>query len=630
MGEWAPRATVAIEDQRFYDHNGVDPEGMMRAFSVNLEAGDTREGASTITQQVVRNLYKEITTDKTLSRKAKEATLAIELEDRWSKKKILESYLNLVFYGRNAYGIEAASLTFFNKSADDLTIPEAALLAGLPQSPSKYDPFVKANLGKAKARRNDVLNAMLAQGMITKAEHTDAIAAPIALEQTTRFTERKLPYFFDYVEQELITQFDSATVRQGGLKIKTTIDPRMQHLAEQAIREKLYDGPSAAVVALDTQSGEIKAMASSSSYAESRFNRAAQAVRQPGSTAKIWVLAAFLQEGVDPNYTTYTSRPFRVRYVGSGESGWWEPKTYSESYRGAMSIRSATVASDNSVYAQMTLDISPEKVAAMARKMGIKSQLEHVWSIGLGSQVVTPLEQTSFYSTIARGGARRDPRAVQQAITPGGTKLPLRYPKGFQAIKDWQAAEIVSILRDNVTGGTGTSANIPGAEVSGKTGTTDDAKDAWFCGMTPEITTCVWMGYNIPTSMNETGGQTPASIWRAFMEPALELVPNRDWFNPRGEPSWRPWTANTWVDNPSFETSVGSSSSTTDYYSGPVAAPTQDPATPVPAPTPGAGTPPVDPGAGTPAPTEPAPVAPAPTEPAPVAPAPAPVARPRG
>ncbi len=556
MGELAPRATVAIEDRRFYRHNGVDPEGMVRALSVNLESGEASEGASTITQQVVRNLYKEITTDKTLSRKAKEATLAMQLEQRWSKRKILETYLNLAFYGNNAYGIEAASLTYFNKSAKDLTIAEAALLAGLPQAPSEYNPYDKQALPTAKARRDDVLAAMLDQQMLTKAEYDAALATPIKLTPTKVFKERQLPYFFDYVEQELIGQFGASTVRQGGLKIKTTVDPKLQKIAESSVRRYLpAGGPSGAIAVLDTRTGEIRAMASTESYAESKFNRAAQARRQPGSTAKIWVLAAFVNEGVDPDATSYTSMPIKVRYNAASE--WWEPKTYSGSYSGTMSIRRATTASDNSVYAQMTLDISPEKVSAMAHRLGIKSPLENVWSIGLGSQVVTPLEQTNLYSTIARGGIRIDPRAVASAQTPGGTNLPLKYPKQRRVLQDWQAESIRSILRDNVLGGTGTAASSIG-DAAGKTGTTDDSKDAWFCGMTPELTACVWMGYNTPTPMpGAAGGGTPTSIWRAFMADALDYVPDREWFRSKGEEVWVPFTSR-WRTGLGLDVQVGS------------------------------------------------------------------------
>jgi penicillin-binding protein 1A len=621
MGEWAPQATVAIEDQRFYQHHGVDPEGMVRALTVNLEAGDSKEGASTITQQVVRNLYKEIGFEKKLSRKAKEATLAVELEDKWSKKKILETYLNLVFYGNNAYGVEAASLTYFNKPAKELSIAEAAMIAGLPQSPSAFDPYQKGNVGKAKSRRDDVLRAMHEQDMITRKEYDTALATEIKLAPTAVFKERKLPYNFDYVEQDLIKQFGAATIRQGGLTIKTTFDPKLQTIAERAVKDHLpAGGPSGAIAVLDTKTGEIRAMASTSSYAESKFNRAAQALRQPGSTAKIWVLTSFIREGVDPDNTSYTSRPIKVRYNSASE--WWEPKTYSGSYAGTMSIRSATIASDNSVYAQMTLDISPEKVAETAHLMGIKSPLETVWSIGLGSQVVTPLEQTNFYSTIARAGVRRDPRSVTQVVTPGGTKLPLRYPKGHRVLKDWQAFTIRDILHDNVLRGTGQGASGID-DAAGKTGTTDDSKDAWFCGMTPELTACVWMGYNTPTPMpGAAGGGTPTTIWASFMGEALDHVKDQEWWEPKETPAWVPgWDSGRWQTKLGLDVSVGSVSSpsytpsTTDEE----ATDDADAGTGT-GEVPGGTTAPTDP-----APTEPAPVDPAPA-PEPTTPAPAPVA----
>lgn len=626
MGEWAPRATVAIEDRRFYRHNGVDPEGMMRALSVNLESGSNTEGASTITQQVIRNLYKEISVEKTMSRKAKEATLAIELEQRWSKRKILETYLNLAFYGNNAYGIEAAALTYFNKPAEKLTIAEAALLSGLPQQPSNFDPFNPSKVKFATARRNDVLAAMFNQDMITAAEYKEAKAAPIKLTPTRVFKERELPYFFDYVEQELFRQFGASTVRQGGLTIKTTIDPKLQKIAERSVRERLpAGGPSGAIAVLDTRTGEIRAMASTESYAESKFNRAAQAKRQPGSTAKIWVLAAFVNEGINPDTTTYTSRAIKVRYNSASE--WWEPKTYSGTYSGAMNIRRATTASDNSVFAQMTLDISPEKVAAAAHKLGIKSPLENVWSIGLGSQVVTPLEQTNFYSTIARGGVRIDPRAVVSAVTPGGTRLALKYPRQRRVMQDWQADTIRSILRDNVLHGTGTSASGVD-DAAGKTGTTDDSKDAWFCGMTPELTACVWMGYNTPTPMpGAAGGGTPASIWAAFMRDALYNVKDREYFTVKGSPVWVPFTSGAWQKSLGLDVSVGADPTKADTEDTDAADEEADEPTaggPNPTtPNPGGGgatpTPTPDPVAPAPTPT-PDPVAPAPVTPDPAAP----------
>lgn len=629
MGKWAPKATVAIEDRRFYQHGGVDPEGIARAFTTNIEAGESKQGASTITQQVIRNLYKEITTEKSLSRKAKEATLAIQLEKKWSKDRILQSYLNLVFYGNNAYGIEAASQTYFSIPAKKLSVAQAALLSGLPQAPSQYDPFHNPNA--ATNRRNQVLLAMKNQGMLTDKQYNEAVSQPLKLTAGNVYKVKRQPYFFDYVETELIEQFGSATVRQGGLKIQTTINPKLQNLAEKALKDVLpAGGPSGAIAVLDTQTGQIKAMASTESYSKTQFNRVAQTKRQPGSTAKIWALATFLREGINPDTTTYVSAPFGVRYKGSGEEGWWKPKTFSNTYRGAISVRGATIASDNSVYAQMVLDIGPEKVVKTAHAMGIRSQLDPVWSIGLGSMEVTPLEQTNFYSTIARGGIRIDPRAVSKVVTPGGSDLELRYPKSHRVLKDWQAKTIVDILEDNVRGGTGTAAQISGQQVSGKTGTTDDSKDAWFCGMTPELTACVWIGYTTPTPMHgETGGGRPAQIWRKFMQPALELrsVKQRDWFEVKDEPVWVPFTPGAWKKNPAFDISGGadpndkkgaedkdkkaSKEEIKDNFSlsnNDTEATTPTPVNPVtPAPT-------------SPTPTAPAPVTPAPT-PTPAAPA---------
>ncbi len=561
MGKWIGDATISIEDRRFEEHNGVDPEGIVRAAMRNAEAGDTVEGASTITQQVVRNLYKEITTEKTLSRKAKEATLAMELEEIWTKQKILETYLNVIFFGNNAYGVEAAAQTYYSKKAINLELHEAAMLAGLPQQPTTYDPFNNPKV--AIGRRNDVLRAMFETGRISASEFKEAAAKPLGLKAGAIYKSRRLPYFFDFVEQQLIEQYGAEYIRQGGLRIHTTIDPELQKLAVDTIHNTLYldSDPSAAMVVLDTKTGEIKAMASSETYAMSKFNRAAQARRQPGSSAKIWVLASFVRQNIDPDTNYYTSRPIKIRYAGS--SDWWEPKTYDNSYRGSMSISSATVASDNSVYAQMTMDMGAETVAKTAHELGIKSPLEEVWSIGLGSQVVTPLEQTNFYSTIARGGVRIEPRAVRFVKTAGGGKIQLKYPRRKRVMQDWQAWKIVEILQDNVAGGTGTSARVSQQQAAGKTGTTDDHKDAWFCGMTPELTACVWMGYNTPTPMysvhgvSVAGGSFPAQMWGKFMGTALDKVNRREWFTVRGTELWMPFTS-TWDDTPGIDVAYGS------------------------------------------------------------------------
>jgi penicillin-binding protein 1A len=630
LGKWAPIATVAIEDRRFYSHKGVDPEGIARAFTTNVKASDTRQGASTITQQVVRNLYSEIGNEKTMSRKAKEATLAVELEREWSKgttrlemkRRVLRTYLNLVFYGNNAYGIEAAAQTYFSRHARSLTLPQAAMLAGLPQAPTEYNPF--RNKRDAIARRNEVLTSMYHQGSITKHQYDSALKSPLGLHPGRTYKVRRLPYFFDYVEQQLIGAYGSRAIRDGGLVIHTTINPRYQRLAEAAIRDTLNQpgDPSAAMVVIDTKTGEIRAMASSENYAASKFNRAAQAKRQPGSTAKIWALTALLKEGVDPETTFYTSRPFKVRYKGSTE--WWEPKTDDGRYYGSESVATAVVRSDNSVFSQISMDLGPEKVAAAAHSLGVRSPLENVWSIALGSQVVTPLEQTNFYSTIARGGVRIDPRAVSKVIAPGGGAFRLRQAKPHRVLGDGQAAEILDILHRNILGGTGTGANF-GWHESGKTGTTDDLKDAWFCGMTPQLTSCVWMGYNIPTPMRSVhgievfGGTFPATIWKRFMQPALEGKEDVPFPEPKNDPVYtNTFTPGAWMHNPALETTMGAAPKPGGTTAKPDAKdPTADPTTP----TVGGVTKTTTPTA-TPTPT-PAP-APAPTP----APAPAPAATP--
>jgi penicillin-binding protein 1A len=559
MGEWLPKAAISIEDRRFREHDGVDYEGVARAAVRNAEAGGVVEGGSTITQQVVRNLYKEITTEQSIKRKAKEAYLARDLEGIWSKDKILETYLNIIFFGHNAYGAEAASLTYFDKRPKALTLPEAALLAGLPQKPTAYDPF--RDINSAKKRRDKVLAAMLRDKVITKGQYSASVAAPVRMKRGKIYTYRRLPFFFDYVQKELIQKYGSSTVRLGGLRIHTTIDPKMQRYAETAIHETLNypNDPSAAMVVMETKTGKIRAMASSSTYDRSKFNLAAQGRRQPGSSAKTWVLAAFVNAGIDPDTTTYTSRPIKVRCTGCTE--WWEPKTYDGSYRGSMTIRGATLASDNSVFAQMTLDIGADKVAEMAHKLGIQSPLENVWSIGLGSQVVTPLEQTNVYATVARGGVRLAPTFVDRLTGPSGGLLPNKNPKPVRVLEDWQAGKIVEILEDNVRGGTGTGAQI-GRKAGGKTGTTDNHNDAWFCGITPELTACVWMGYpdalqpmyNVH-GISVAGGTFPATMWRRFMEKALDGQPEMDWFDVTGTPLWIPFTS-TWQDNPGIDAIV--------------------------------------------------------------------------
>ena len=519
------RATVAIEDERFYKHDGVDLNAIVRAGIKNLESGKTVQGGSTITQQLVRALYiKDPKRD--FARKIREAKLASELEDKHSKTWILHNYLNTIPYGtvggRTAIGIEAAAVTFFDKHAKNLTLDESALLAGLPQAPSQYNPF--RNREAAIGRRNEVLRAMADNGYITRAEAQEAARQPLKLKKGTRYITRREPYFFDFVQEQLIERYGFGVVRRGGLRIHTTINPAVQDLARKAITGQLYDpaDPSGALVSIDPSNGYIRAMASSGTYQDGVFNLAAQGHRQPGSSFKTMVLTAAIRAGVDPNRTTYVSKPLDL---DDPEYGPWKVETYGKTYSGTMTIKSATLASDNTVYAQLILDIGPKKVCQTAKDLGIKTKLDCYPAEGLGGLRlgVTPLEMADAYATLASGGVRHEPKAIKRVVFPDGKSEDLGKPVSKRVLTDGQAYAVTQILEANVLGGTGTAAQI-GCPAAGKTGTTDNFNDAWFVGYTPKLATSVWVGYpKAQISMEATrigsvaGGTWPAMIWHDFM-----------------------------------------------------------------------------------------------------------------
>jgi penicillin-binding protein 1A len=525
------RATVAIEDERFYKHDGVDLNAIVRAGIKNLESGKTVQGGSTITQQLVRALYIR-DPKRDFARKIREAKLASELEDKHSKTWILHNYLNSVPYGtvggRTAIGVEAAAVTYFDKHVKDLTLAESALLAGLPQAPSQYNPF--RNEQAAIARRNDVLRQMYENRFITQAEANEAMAEPIRLKPGKRYTTRREPYFFDFVQEELIQRYGVGVVRRGGLRIHTMIDPAMQELARKAITGQLYEvsDPSGALVSIDPSNGYIRAMASSGTYKDRNFNLAAQGHRQPGSAFKTFVLTAAIRAGMDPDRTTYVSKPLNITDPDAGIYTPWEVQTYSHSYSGTMTVSRATLASDNTVYAQMILDVGPKKVCETARLLGIRTKLDCYPAEGLGGLRlgVTPLEMANAYATLASGGMRSKPKAIKRVVFPDGKSEDLGKPVRKRVLTDGQAYEVTQILEQNVLGGTGTAAQI-GCPVAGKTGTTDEFNDAWFVGYTPHLSTAVWVGYpDAQISMEATrigsvaGGTWPAMIWHDFMNTA--------------------------------------------------------------------------------------------------------------
>lgn len=543
-------ATVAIEDKRFYEHSGVDYYRLLGAGVRDIQSGSASQGGSTITMQLMKNLY-EPQADRTISKKIEEAYLAFQYEKRYTKDQILVKYLNGVFYGQNAIGVQAASLTYFDEDVADVTLPQAALLAGLPQAPSQYNPF--ANPDDARARRNLVLQAMADQGYISDEMAAKAKKAGLGLKRGQAYRRKREEYFFEYVRQELIDRYGEREVQKGGFKVYTTIDPALQSAARQAIRENLYydDDPASAVVTIDSRKGFIRAMASSQRFSDTQFNFATQAERQPGSTFKTFVLTEAIREGINPYTTLYTSK--RLEFTDP-QYGPIDVSTYSNSYRGAIPIASATLSSDNSVFQQLTLDVGPKNVIKTAYEMGVSRarKLPDVASIGLGAGEVTPLDMATAYAPLSNGGWRVEPIAISKIVLPNGKVENFR-PKRKQVLTDGEAYEVTRILQQNVTGGTGTNAQI-GVPVAGKTGTTDDFGDAWFVGYTPEYSTAVWVGYpnadgtkRYMTSVHGisvAGGSFPAMIWGDFMRVLVDRAGGSGSFPLPDDPvEWSPFSS---------------------------------------------------------------------------------------
>jgi penicillin-binding protein 1A len=547
MSHWVTNATVDVEDRRFYEHGGIDWEGVVRAAVENVKSGHIVQGGSTITQQLVRNLY--IGKEVSLDRKIKEACLAQKVEKAHSKDWILASYLNQVYFGNHAYGIEAAAQTYFSKHAADLSLVQAALIAGLPQAPSVYDPFQRP--AEAAARRNEVLGAMYSAGDITAAQYQKAVSSSLRLHAGHIYTRIREPYFFSFVREQLIAKYGANTVRGGGLKVYTTIVPRFQKLAVDAMTNtlNLSTDPAAALVSINPKNGAIRAMtANIPGKKNNQFNLAAQGRRQAGSSFKTFVLTEAIREGINPDTTMYMSAPFHWQPDPSSEA--WDVSTYDGSYYGPSTITQSTLRSDNSVFARLTLDLGPEKIVTLAHAMGIRTKLEPVASIGLGSNSVGVLEMASAYATIANGGVYSQPMAIRKVILPGGE---VDRGAGWGRVKqrrvfsDGVAYQVARILKMNIQAGTGTGAN-PGFPAGGKTGTTDDFGDAWFAGITTTASTVVWVGYpnaKIPMTsvhgIRVAGGTFPATIWRLFMTGAFGHNPPADWPLPNNPVVWEPF-----------------------------------------------------------------------------------------
>jgi len=522
-------ATVAIEDRNFFEHGAIDPPAIVRAAWKNLLAGGRPvQGASTITQQLVRNLYIR-NPEETIKRKLIEAHLAEEQEETHSKQEILTAYLNTAPYGtvegETAVGAEAAAQTYFGKPARELSLTESALIAGLPQAPSEYNPFLDPQA--ARERRNEVLAAMREEGYVDGEQYERAVASGLGLNPGEKYRVIHDPFLFDLVQQELIDEYGINTVRNGGLKAYTTIDPELQERAQEAVDScgVCYPegGPAAGLASVDPASGEIVALASTEGYAsESQFNYAWQAHRQPGSSFKTFVLATAIKQGIDPDSTYYDgSSPKTLEVPGGGPD--WEVNNAEGHGGGTMSLASATWHSVNVVYAQLDLDVGPEEVTETAYEMGIDSPLESVPAEGIGglSVGVTPLEMASAYATLASGGIHREATAIDRVEFPDGTVEETDPDDGERVLSEGEAHEVTRLLEGVITQGTGAGyTSIGCADAAGKTGTSEDSSDAWFVGYTPLFSTAVWVGHPQSRAPTGYGGTTAGPIWRSFMEGA--------------------------------------------------------------------------------------------------------------
>jgi penicillin-binding protein 1A len=520
-------ATIAIEDKNFYEHGAVDPDGIVRAAWKDLQAGAIVQGGSTITQQLVRNLYIQNPED-TIKRKLRETRLAFELEEEHSKRWILTSYLNTAPYGtvegQTAVGAEAAAQTYFSKPAKNLNLTESALIAGLPQAPSEYNPFLDP--AAATERRNEVLRVMEEQGYITTSEYSEAIDKGLGLNPGSKYQVIRDPFLFDLVQQQLIDRYGINTVRNGGLKAYTTIDPDLQAKAEEAVQScgVCYPegGPAAGLASVNPENGEIVALASTEGYAsEAQFNYAWQAHRQPGSSFKTFVLTAAIKEGVDPDTTYYDGSSPKTLDLPYG--GTWTVNN-AESGGGTMDLTSATWHSVNVIFAQLDLDVGPENVTKTAEEMGITSSLESVPAEGIGglAEGVTPLEMADAYATLANGGIHHDPTAISKVEFPSGKVDEAGADPGEQVLTEGEAYEVTRILEGVITSGTGAGYTSTACTSAGKTGTSEEESDAWFVGYTPRFSTAVWVGHPQSREYTGYGGPTAGPIWQSYMESAQE------------------------------------------------------------------------------------------------------------
>lgn len=531
-------AFIAAEDNRFYDHIGVDPIGILRAVVTNLTNRGIAQGGSTITQQLAKNAF--LSQDQTLKRKIQEAILALELERKYSKKEILEMYMNQIYFGRGAYGIQTAAHTYFGKDVGDLTLAECAMIAGLPKSPNYYS----SSVNEATARKNVVVGQMEKYGYITPSQAEEAKKASLDIKQkSTSNTTDETSYFIDYVTQEIAQKYGDDALYKDGLKIYTTLDTDKQHAAVQAMRhlpethtdDQGLTQPQGAIISIDPKTGHILAMVGG--RGQDSFNRASMAVRQPGSAFKPFVYMTAMEHDMTPDTIMEDKK---VEYGG------WSPHNDDNSYQGRMPLWKALALSVNTVAVQLADKVGPSNVIANAKKLGITTLVEdgssnddNLASAALGglTKGITPLEMAAAYGAFANKGVYIKPTAIVKILDRNGNVLEDNSSdvQKTQVMSEKMAYEMTSMLEGVITRGTGTAASI-GRPAAGKTGTTDDNHDAWFIGYTPDIVTAVWIGDDTGSqSLGEIyGGTVPAQIWHDYMASAVSGTSADDFDVPAG------------------------------------------------------------------------------------------------
>jgi penicillin-binding protein 1A len=519
------RAVIAIEDSNFFFHHGINPGSIARAFLANLEEGRTVEGGSTLTMQLVKNLF--LTPERSLSRKVAEAVLALRLEQVFTKDQILEMYLNQVYWGHNTYGVETAAQSYFNKSASELTLSESAMMAGLIQAPESYSPFIDYQI--AKQRQSVILNRMRRLNWITAEEEATARQQPLLLGQVTSFRASQAPYVTEAVLQELNERFGQDAVLKGGMRVQTTIDLKLQRLAEetvrrgyQTIRRRGLNADQMALVAVDPRTHFVKAMVGGVDYSSSQYNRAIQAIRQPGSAFKPFVYYVAFASGKYRPDSIINDTP--VSYPDGYET--YTPQNYGGGFSGPITLRSALEQSRNIPAVRLGQSVGLNRVIEVVRTLGITSPIEPVTSLPLGSVDLTPLEMASAYATFASGGWHSETTFIVQVTDSTGETLLDNTPQPQLVLDPWAVASLNDVLQGVVTRGTATSARLD-RPAAGKTGTTSSERDIWFVGYVPQLSVAVWVGNDDyrPVGVGATGGGYVAPIWRDFMQQALQGVP---------------------------------------------------------------------------------------------------------